>query len=131
MTSSAALALQRSAMLTQRAETRWGPKRHWHCVYCGRVGSAVDHFWPTNRGGTDDVQNLMPACLSCNASKRASEPVEWMRRVGVPEARIQRLLRVAETALWTAPPRLQIRRVELTYGFKEPKTSSRRAKKGR
>jgi len=131
MSRSAALDLARSAKLTKLAETRWGPKRRWRCVYCGRVATAVDHFWPTNRGGEDIVQNLMPACLSCNASKRASEPVEWMRRVGIPESRIQQLLLVAETALWTAPPDLKITRVNPAYGFRKPKTAPNRAIQGR
>ncbi|AXH47346.1 HNH endonuclease [Microbacterium phage Eden] len=120
--STAAEALRRSAELTKLAETRWGPKRYWHCVYCGRVGSAVDHFYPTAKGGADEVQNLMPACLSCNASKRHADPIEWMRLVGVPETRIAILIQVAETALWTAPKDLKITRAKLTYRTSDRQT---------
>lgn len=131
MSRSTALDLARSAKLTKLAETRWGPKRRWRCVYCGRVATAVDHFWPTDRGGEDIVQNLMPACLSCNASKRASDPVEWMRRVGIPEHRIQQLLLVAETALWAAPPDLVITRVTPMYGFRKPRRARNSPNQGK
>jgi len=63
------------------------------CWYCGRQtdtgitaetkGEAlkskfsVDHFTPLKRGGTDDIDNLVPACWSCNTSKHKREIEEW------------------------------------------------------
>lgn len=46
------------------------------CAYCGRhikyKDMQVDHFIPQARGGTDDIENLMPACRMCNHYKRAN-----------------------------------------------------------
>lgn len=52
-------------------------KTKGHCWYCGSevsmdAGSSqftVDHVEPTNRGGSDDIDNLVPSCRGCNASK--------------------------------------------------------------
>ena len=35
----------------------------------------VDHIIPVTRGGTDDASNLKAVCLTCHASKSASEAV--------------------------------------------------------
>lgn len=41
------------------------------CYYCGIPGKmTVDHLTPISRGGTDDIGNIVPACLRCNCSKR-------------------------------------------------------------
>ncbi len=36
---------------------------------CGRVATTVDHRIPLARGGTNDVENLMPCCALCNSSR--------------------------------------------------------------
>ena len=107
--------LDRGRRLTALAETRWGPKRHWHCVYCGRVATAVDHVKPTATGGTDDVWNLAPVCVACNAHKMDREPITWMALVGVPEARIWRLLQAVNQPVWTAPATLYVQPIDLDY----------------
>ena len=47
-----------------------------HCAYCGTVislkGMHVDHLRSLKRGGTDDLDNLMPSCSLCNTYKGAS-----------------------------------------------------------
>ena len=52
-----------------------------HCAYCGREiaykDMQVDHFqplraWGIEDAGTDDLDNLMPACRMCNHYKRAN-----------------------------------------------------------
>lgn len=44
-----------------------------HCAYCGAEITygemAVDHVIPLHNGGTDTVDNMMPACRSCNHYK--------------------------------------------------------------
>lgn len=40
------------------------------CWMCGRVATTADHIKPRGQGGTDDADNLAPACVSCN-SRRA------------------------------------------------------------
>lgn len=48
------------------------------CRYCGDaapdVRLTVDHVVPTALGGSDDPDNLVTACVDCNAGKSASPP---------------------------------------------------------
>ncbi len=43
------------------------------CVYCYRddVKLTLDHVMPVSLGGTNDADNLVPACKSCNSRKAA------------------------------------------------------------
>lgn len=51
------------------------------CAYgCGRPGATVDHVWPVARGGRSVPGNLVPACASCNASKKDRDPRPWVDR---------------------------------------------------
>jgi 5-methylcytosine-specific restriction endonuclease McrA len=50
------------------------------CTYCGSMGvraEVVDHVVPLEQGGANDITNLVPACRSCNASKRDRTPEQW------------------------------------------------------
>ncbi len=62
------------------------------CRYCGkqlarnnygRVGQRgaweVDHSIPISRGGTDHLNNLWPACVSCNTEKGTLTGSEFSR----------------------------------------------------
>lgn len=44
-----------------------------HCAYCGceleYKDMQVDHILAVGRGGTNDVDNLLPACRQCNYDK--------------------------------------------------------------
>lgn len=46
----------------------------WSCAYCGMLltikTATEDHVIPLSCGGTDDISNIAPACLSCNCSKK-------------------------------------------------------------
>ena len=46
------------------------------CQYCGRTAPDVvlnvDHIQPGSKGGTEDLLNLLTACLDCNQGKRAT-----------------------------------------------------------
>lgn len=48
-------------------------KTNGHCAYCGdnlcEEDFAVDHVYPRSLGGSNHIDNLMPSCHSCNASK--------------------------------------------------------------
>lgn len=52
------------------------------CAYCGADGVALqrDCVLPISRGGRYTVDNVVPACRSCNASKCNDEVTSWMRR---------------------------------------------------
>ena len=61
----------------QRIQDAWGG-----CAYCGTVGIPLqrDCVLPISRGGRYTVENIVPACRSCNASKSNDEVTSWMRR---------------------------------------------------
>lgn len=55
------------------------------CAYCGAAASADavlqrDCVLPISRGGRYTVDNVVPACRSCNASKCNEEVTHWLRR---------------------------------------------------
>ena len=57
------------------------------CAYCGATGIAMqrDCVLPISRGGRYTLDNIAPACASCNASKCNSEVTGWMRRKRLDE----------------------------------------------
>jgi 5-methylcytosine-specific restriction endonuclease McrA len=57
------------------------------CAYCGAVGGALqrDCVMPISRGGRYTLDNVVPACRSCNTSKCNDEVTSWMRRKRLDE----------------------------------------------
>ena len=53
------------------------------CAYCLRtdVKVTIDHIQALSRGGTHDVQNVVPACVSCNASKGSRGILRMVNRL--------------------------------------------------
>lgn len=47
------------------------------CQYCGRSGCEleVDHIQPISKGGTNDMDNLITACVDCNRGKSNIEVI--------------------------------------------------------
>ena len=63
-------------------------KRAWGgCAYCGGTETALqkDCVQALSRGGRYTLNNIAPACRSCNASKCNSEVTGWMRRKKLDE----------------------------------------------
>ena len=48
------------------------------CKYCGQTNKklSIDHVIPRSRGGTDNWENVITACLQCNVSKGNRTPAE-------------------------------------------------------
>jgi len=70
------------------------------CAYCGAEGPALqrDCVMPISRGGRYTVENVVPACASCNASKHNSEVTGWLRRKKLDErAFLQRYATILPT----------------------------------
>lgn len=48
------------------------------CAYCGAEGEpTVDHRTPLARGGSNRIDNLLPACRSCNLRKGTKDELEF------------------------------------------------------
>jgi 5-methylcytosine-specific restriction endonuclease McrA len=65
-------------------------KAAWNgCAYCGANDGQVqrDCVMAISRGGRYTVDNVVPACASCNTSKRNDEVTGWLRRKRLDERR--------------------------------------------
>jgi 5-methylcytosine-specific restriction endonuclease McrA len=69
------------------------------CAYCGAIDRSLqrDCVLPISRGGRYTLENVVPACGSCNASKCNDEVTSWLRRKKLDERAF--LLRQREIAL--------------------------------
>ena len=57
------------------------------CAYCGTSDKPLqrDCVLPISRGGRYTLDNVVPACASCNASKCNDEVTGWLRRKQLDE----------------------------------------------
>jgi 5-methylcytosine-specific restriction endonuclease McrA len=63
-------------------------KEAWNgCAYCGATEGALqkDCVMAISRGGRYTVDNVVPACASCNTSKCNDEVTGWLRRKRLDE----------------------------------------------
>ena len=79
-----------NANVRRRAITRLGKitKAEWLalvaafdycCAYCTkRVSLTIDHVVPLIMGGEHSIDNVLPACVSCNCSKGGKNLLVWM-----------------------------------------------------
>ncbi len=70
------------------------------CAYCGATDVPLqrDCVLPISRGGRYTLDNIAPACGSCNASKGNQEVTRWMRRHRLDEpAFLRRHLAISTT----------------------------------
>jgi len=57
------------------------------CAYCGATDTALqrDCVMAISRGGRYTIDNVVPACASCNTSKCNEEVTTWLRRKRLDE----------------------------------------------
>src|SRR6187431_3658364 len=71
------------------SDAQWGAlKSAWGgCAYCGATDRPLqrDCVLPISRGGRYTLDNIAPACGSCNASKCNDEVTGWLRRKRLDE----------------------------------------------
>jgi 5-methylcytosine-specific restriction endonuclease McrA len=77
--------------------------REWFagaCAYCGAPATTWDHIVPVSKGGKTEPGNIVPACLSCNSSKKDSDLDDWLaRRSALPSTLLVEVLSLAEARL--------------------------------
>ncbi len=70
-------------------DEQWGALRDaWGgCAYCGVTDVAMqrDCVQALSRGGRYTLDNIVPTCRSCNASKCNDEVTGWLRRKKLDE----------------------------------------------
>jgi len=56
----------------------------YHCAYCwtSNVVLTQDHLVPISKGGHHTLDNVVPACVSCNARKNNRSMLEVLKLVG-------------------------------------------------
>ena len=72
------------------------------CAYCGTTGAALqrDCVMAISRGGRYTIDNVVPACGACNASKCNDEVTGWLRRKRLDErAFLERYVRIRAVLL--------------------------------
>ncbi|AKS33329.1 HNH endonuclease [Mycolicibacterium goodii] len=79
------------AVVNDLTPAQWAAiKAAWGgCAYCGGTDGPFqkDCVMAISRGGRYTVDNVVPACASCNASKCNDEVTGWLRRKRLDERR--------------------------------------------
>lgn len=54
------------------------------CAYCCGPANTWDHIIPVVKGGMTEPGNIVPACSSCNSSKKDKGVFEWIAEKNMP-----------------------------------------------
>ncbi|MGK2865765.1 MAG: HNH endonuclease [Mycobacterium sp.] len=77
------------AVVNDLTDEQWAAlKSAWNgCAYCGAADKPLqrDCVMAISRGGRYTIENVVPACGACNASKCNEEVTGWMRRKRLDE----------------------------------------------
>lgn len=75
--------MEKRKRLSKQEKQQVLQKTDHHCAYCGVElgfdGFQVDHVLPLRLGGKDEIENMLPACRSCNHYKRGNSLEGWRR----------------------------------------------------
>jgi 5-methylcytosine-specific restriction endonuclease McrA len=52
------------------------------CSYCNNPAETWDHVIPVSKGGLTREDNILPACVICNSSKKDRDLLEWLDATG-------------------------------------------------
>lgn len=68
-----------SAKMTRGVISKHFARFGFYCAYCGRsdIDLQVEHVKPISKGGAHALANVVPACKSCNFSKRNHDVFDW------------------------------------------------------
>jgi 5-methylcytosine-specific restriction endonuclease McrA len=66
----------------------------YSCAYCGSPHNlTMDHVVPISKGGKTTSDNVIPACISCNSSKKDKDMLEWYKETKFfSEARLAKIM---------------------------------------
>ena len=80
----------------------------FRCAYCDtqlefpvKRGASMDHFIPLSHPGClgTIMENIVPACFSCNSSKHNRDALTWLIEIFGEQAGIQKFERVKNTSM--------------------------------
>ena len=78
-----------SAVINDLTADQWAAiQAAWNgCAYCGATSRPLqrDCVMAISRGGRYTIDNVVPACASCNTSKCNEEVTAWLRRKRLDE----------------------------------------------
>lgn len=70
-------------------------KFNGRCAYCGThltfEEMKIDHFVPKKSGGSEDIENLMPSCETCNHYKGHSNIFKFKKMMQTIHKKISKL----------------------------------------
>lgn len=82
-------ARKRSASVGRVSLQEWQEAIREHnsrCAYCGlKAKLTMDHIIPLSRGGLHCLENIVPACTSCNSKKGTKSLLEWYPEMQVAD----------------------------------------------
>jgi glutaredoxin len=50
---------------------------NYKCVYCKADATSLDHIIPRFKSGSNNRNNLVPACRTCNTNKASTKMEDW------------------------------------------------------
>lgn len=65
------------------------------CAYCQEPAMTFDHIIPITKGGSSELQNIVPACTACNPSKKNKDVFDWIKAKQITvSAKLEQRLRL-------------------------------------